>query len=276
MRPLLRNRRDTNHIWGDLAEDHRLDVKRGLRRALSRLIFLVSGIVVTAGLTALALFTYGLINVQPNVQEVITRAEASTFQVECGDSMGTAVAVKMPLPSSFKTGLLSAAHIFDDCEPNDRIRLEQNGQVVYGTLIRKDPASAPKDDDYRNDIALIYVRKAFPALETAPPAQVGDWTVIVGNPWDRVNYATFGIVSAVNHDEYETDAAVNEGNSGGPMLDRYGRILGIVSYKPMHNDLNSDNPLDNYVVAEGIAAAKRLRVACDNLFFSSSVCPFKH
>ena len=276
MRPLLRNRQDTNHIWGDLAEDHRLDAKRGLRRALSRFIFLITGVVVTAGLTVLALFTYGLITVQPNVQEVITRAEASTFQVECGNSMGTAVAVKMPLPSAYKTGLLSAAHIFDECKPNDRIRLEQSGQVVYGKLIRKDPVSVPADDDYRNDVALIYVRKQFPALEAAPEAAVGDWTVIVGNPWDRINYATFGIISAVNHDEYETDAAVNEGNSGGPMLDRYGRILGIISYKPMHNDFNSDNPLDNYVVAEGIAAAKRLRVSCDYLFFSSPACPFKY
>jgi S1-C subfamily serine protease len=237
---------------------------------------LITGVAVTAGLTVIALYTYGLITVQPNVQEVITRAEASTFQVECGNSMGTAVAVKMPLPSGYKTGLLSAAHIFDDCKPDDKIRLEQNGQVVYGKLIRKDPVSVPSDDDYHNDVALIYVRKQFPALEAAPEAAVGDWTVIVGNPWDRINYATFGIISAVNHDEYETDAAVNEGNSGGPMLDRYGRILGIISYKPMQNDLNSDNPLDNYVVAEGIAAAKRLRVSCDYLFFSSAVCPFKY
>lgn len=278
MRPLLRRRLDTNHVWGDLAEDQRLDAKRGLRRALSRFIFLVAGIATTAGITVLALFTYGLITVQPNVTEVISRAEASTFQVECGTSMGTAVAVNMPLPASFKTGLLSAAHIFDECEPNDKVRLEQNGEVVFGTLIRKDPVTPPKDKDgdYGNDIALIYLKKAFPALEAAPQAQVGDWTVIVGNPWERINYATFGIVSAVNHDEYETDAAVNEGNSGGPMLDRYGRLLGIISYKPMHNDFNSDNPLDNYVVAEGIAAAKRLRVSCSYLFFASAVCPFKY
>jgi S1-C subfamily serine protease len=91
-----------------------------------------------------------------------------------------------------------------------------------------------------------------------------------------VNYATFGIISAVNHDEYETDAAVNEGNSGGPMLDRYGRILGIISYKPMKHDTNSSDPASNWVVAEGIAAAKRLRVTCDYVFFSSPICPFKH
>lgn len=275
MRPLLRKHRDTNSIWGDLAENQRLDVKRGLRRSLSRFIFVITGTVVVAGITVLALFTSGLINVQPNVQEVIVKAEASTFVVECGDSMGTAVAVKMPLPASYKTGLLSAAHIFDDCKPGDRIRLEQNGVVIYGQLIKKDPASIPAEDDYRNDVALIFVKKYFPSLEAAPQANVGDWSVIVGNPWDRVNYATFGIISAVNFDEYETDAAVNEGNSGGPMLDRFGRVLGIVSYKPMHNDLNSDNPLDNYVVAEGIAAAKRLRVACDSIFFTSPVCPFE-
>lgn len=276
MRPLLRKKVDTNHIWGDLAEDQRLDVKRGLNRALSRFIFLLTGVLVTAGITVLALFTFGLINVQPNVQDVIAKAEASTFQVECGDSSGTAVAVKMPLPSSYKTGLLSAAHIFDECEPDDRIRLEQDGEVVYGTFIRKDPITPPTDDEYGNDVALIYVKKAFPALEPAPQANVGDWTVIVGNPWYRVNYATFGIISAVNHDEYETDAAVNEGNSGGPMLDRYGRILGIISYKPMKHDTNSSDPASNWVVAEGIAAAKRLRVTCDYVFFSSPICPFKH
>jgi hypothetical protein len=229
MRPLLRRRDDTNSIWGDLAESQRLDTKRGLRRALSRFIFLISGTVAVIGLTVLGLFTAGLINTQPNVQEVISKAEASTFVVECGNSMGTAVAVKMPLPASYKTGVFSAAHIFDECEPNSRIRLEQNGEVVYGTLESKDPKTLPADGDYGNDVALIYLKKEFPTLDPAPQAQLGDWTVVLGNPWDRVNYATFGIISAVNQDEYETDAAVNEGNSGGPLLDRYGRILGIIS-----------------------------------------------
>ncbi|MEY4741945.1 MAG: hypothetical protein RL672_695, partial [Actinomycetota bacterium] len=103
MRPFLRRKAATNQIWGDLAENHGLDVKRGLSRALSRFIFLLSGIATVAGLTTLGLYTYGLLTVQPNVQEVITKAEASTFQVECGDSTGTAVAVKMQLPSSYKT-----------------------------------------------------------------------------------------------------------------------------------------------------------------------------
>lgn len=275
MRPLLRRRDDTNSIWGDLAESQRLDTKRGLRRALSRFIFLISGIVAVIGLTVLGLFTAGLINTQPNIQEVISKAETSTFVVECGNSMGTAVAVRMPLPSSYKTGLLSAAHIFDECEPKSRIRLEQNGEVVYGTLESKDPRTLPADGDYGNDVALIYLKKEFPTLDPAPQAQLGDWTVVLGNPWDRVNYATFGIISAVNQDEYETDAAVNEGNSGGPLLDRSGRILGIISYKPLHENQNSSDPQANFITADGISAAKRLRVSCRNLFISNSACPFK-
>jgi S1-C subfamily serine protease len=275
MRPLLRRRDDTNTIWGDLAESQRLDTKRGLRRALSRFIFLISGIVAVIGLTVLGLFTAGLINTQPNVQDVISKAEASTFVVECGNSMGTAVAVKMPLPASYKTGVLSAAHIFDECEPKSRIRLEQNGVVVYGTLESKDPITLPADGDYGNDVALIYLKKEYPTLDPAPQAQLGDWTVVLGNPWDRVNYATFGIISAVNQDEYETDAAVNEGNSGGPLLDRSGRILGIISYKPLHENQNSSDPQANFITADGISAAKRLRVSCRNLFISNSACPFK-
>jgi S1-C subfamily serine protease len=182
----------------------------------------------------------------------------------------------MPLPDGYRTAVLSVAHVFDECEAGDTVKLRQNGSTIFGKLISKDPKTVPSDDDYRNDVALIYLRKEIPALDPAPPAQIGDWALILGNQWDRINYATMGIISAVNNDEYETDAAANEGNSGGPLLDSKARVLGLVSYAPLQEDVNSDDPAHNFKTASGIVAAKRLVVTCANLFLDSTSCPFRY
>jgi hypothetical protein len=97
---------------------------------------------------------------------------------------------------------------------------------------------------------------------------MGDWAIIVGNPLDRTNYATLGIISAVNDRYYETDAAANEGNSGGPMVDSKGRVLGIVSSYWLKEGVDGD-----LVAADGMVQVMRLSQACGTLF-PSAACPF--
>ena len=273
MRKIIRNPKDTNSVWGDLSFAEKLDTDRGLFRSLSRRVFALVASVVLFSLGAIALVEYNLSNSQPNIQDVVTRAEKSIFEVSCGSSSGTAVAIDMQLPSGYKTGLVSATHIFDSCPVGSKIHLRQNGDNLYGLLARRDPIKAPTNGDYGNDVSLIFLRKWFPALSPAPAANVGDWAVLIGNPWNRVDYVTFGVISAVNFDEYETDAATNEGNSGGPLLDRQGRVLGIMDYKPLMADQNN-SATGAVKTAEGIAAAKRLRVLCQNIFSGSKNCPF--
>ncbi len=66
-------------------------------------------------------------------------------------------------------------------------------------------------------------------------AKVGDWVIAVGNPFGLGGTVTAGIISArgrnliaiSNINFIQTDAAINKGNSGGPMFDSEGKVIGI-------------------------------------------------
>jgi putative serine protease PepD len=75
------------------------------------------------------------------------------------------------------------------------------------------------------------------ALGALADVQVGDMTIAIGSPFGLSQTVTTGIVSALGrtvptpmgelHDLIQTDAAINSGNSGGPLIDREGRAIGI-------------------------------------------------
>ena len=94
--------------------------------------------------------------------------------------------------------------------------------------------------DAQSDLAVLKVnrREAFPFVEFGDSAQArpGDWVVAIGNPFGLGGTVTSGIVSAVYrntgqggaYDRYiQTDAAINRGNSGGPLFDMRGNVIGI-------------------------------------------------
>lgn len=92
--------------------------------------------------------------------------------------------------------------------------------------------------DQRTDVALVKIEgKGFPALKVGNVAntKVGQWVVAIGSPFGLENSVTAGIVSAKGRDtgEYlpfiQTDVAVNPGNSGGPLLNLEGEVIGINS-----------------------------------------------
>ncbi len=94
--------------------------------------------------------------------------------------------------------------------------------------------------DAQSDLAVLKIarREAFPFVEFGDSAQArpGDWVVAIGNPFGLGGTVTSGIVSAVYrntgqggaYDRYiQTDAAINRGNSGGPLFDMQGNVIGI-------------------------------------------------
>lgn len=92
--------------------------------------------------------------------------------------------------------------------------------------------------DQRTDVALVKIEgKGFPVLKIGNMAntKVGQWVVAIGSPFGLENSVTAGIVSAKGRDtgEYlpfiQTDVAVNPGNSGGPLLNLEGEVIGINS-----------------------------------------------
>ncbi len=93
--------------------------------------------------------------------------------------------------------------------------------------------------DSQNDIALLKIDgRNLPVaqLGDSDKLQVGDWVIAVGNPFGLGTTVTAGIVSALNRSLegvgapsgfIQTDAAINQGNSGGALADSRGRLIGI-------------------------------------------------
>ncbi len=93
--------------------------------------------------------------------------------------------------------------------------------------------------DTKTDVALLKVEydKPLPSVKfgNSDKARVGDWVIAIGNPFGLGGTVTAGIVSArardINsgpYDDYiQTDASINRGNSGGPMFNTDGDVIGI-------------------------------------------------
>jgi serine protease Do len=100
--------------------------------------------------------------------------------------------------------------------------------------------------DEKTDLALLKVspRKPLPSTHfgDSDSARIGDWVIAIGNPFGLGSTVTAGIVSARNrdiaagpYDDFiQTDAPINRGNSGGPLFDMNGNVVGVNSaiYSP--------------------------------------------
>jgi len=92
--------------------------------------------------------------------------------------------------------------------------------------------------DSKVDLAVLRVKPSKPLTAVkfgdSEKAKVGDWVIAIGNPFGFSSSVSAGIVSARNrqiggqYDSYiQTDAAINKGNSGGPLFNMDGEVIGI-------------------------------------------------
>ena len=126
---------------------------------------------------------------------------------------------------------------------NHVITAEGRGQVESITVTMSDGTEYPAKlvgKDAASDLAVLKIStdNALPYVKFGDSrhARVGDWIIAIGNPFGLGGTVTSGIVSAVYrntgaggaYDRYlQTDAAINRGNSGGPMFDMKGQVIGI-------------------------------------------------
>ncbi|AXA90176.1 DegQ family serine endoprotease [Massilia sp. YMA4] len=110
---------------------------------------------------------------------------------------------------------------------------------VYVTLTDKREFKAKVlGSDVSTDVALLKIDGGkLPALTMGDPSKirVGEWVIAIGSPFNLENTVTAGIISAKSRDtgEYlpliQSDVAVNPGNSGGPLINMRGEVIGINS-----------------------------------------------
>ena len=109
-----------------------------------------------------------------------------------------------------------------------------NGTELAATVVGTDPST---------DLAVLHVNAHRSLLQplrlaSSSAVRVGDSVLALGSPFGLEGTITSGIVSALHRemtapntytitDTIQTDAAINHGNSGGPLLDRRGRVIGV-------------------------------------------------
>ena len=114
-------------------------------------------------------------------------------------------------------------------------------ESITVTLIdRKEYVARIVGRDPDSDLAVLKIdaqNLPFVKFGDSTKARVGDWVIAIGNPFGIGSTVTAGIVSALHrqgiggaYDRFiQTDAAINQGNSGGPMFDINGNVIGINS-----------------------------------------------
>jgi len=113
----------------------------------------------------------------------------------------------------------------------DKITVTMSDGTEYSArLVGRDPQS---------DVAVLKIdaKKDLPFVRfgESGKARAGDWVLVIGNPFGLGGTVTSGIISSVfrntgagAYDHYiQTDASINSGNSGGPMFDMNGQVIGI-------------------------------------------------
>lgn len=126
-------------------------------------------------------------------------------------------------------------HVIDGAD-EITVRLH-DGDTLEAELIGRDP---------KTDVALLKVepKEDLPFVKwgDSDSARIGDWAMAIGNPFGLGGTVTAGIISARNrdinqgpYDDFiQTDASINRGNSGGPLFNLEGDVIGINSaiYSP--------------------------------------------
>lgn len=131
--------------------------------------------------------------------------------------------------------VVTAAHVVQTA---DEIKVEfQSGESVPATVLTSDPAA---------DVALLQLKRVPAGAVVAKfgdsdETEVGDEVFVVGAPVGMSHTLTVGHISARRKPNtmygglsraefFQTDAAINQGNSGGPMFNMAGEVVGIVSH----------------------------------------------
>ncbi len=124
--------------------------------------------------------------------------------------------------------VLTNGHVLGDAQEAE---IKISNEIYNGTIIGK---------DVRKDLALISFTTESGQIPVArlgdsDTLRVGDWVLAVGNPFGYESTVTSGIVSAIGrrgptsniNNFIQTDAAINQGNSGGALVNLYGEVIGI-------------------------------------------------
>ena len=152
-----------------------------------------------------------------DVETVIAEIRSVVVEVKCGNNLGSG----WPFTSGTETVIITNHHVIAPCLT-----------PIAPAEINFVGGSASSDSflfDEDNDLAVIKTSHQFEGLPTAEKPRIGHWVMAVGNPLGLDRSVNFGSVSNVENAQIILDVAINSGNSGGPLVNAEGEVVGVTS-----------------------------------------------
>lgn len=149
--------------------------------------------------------------------------DPAVYLITCGTSIGSGFGIDITLNPEAKAkgyvGVIATNyHVVKNCLGSN-VSVTQNNRNLGGNAFNW---------DIKNDVALVYTLGTVATLSPAPnkPSR-GDTVVAFGAPYGLEGSVSVGIVSNLDSDSVVTDAAIDSGNSGGPLVNTAGQFVGM-------------------------------------------------
>jgi serine protease Do len=158
-----------------------------------------------------------------NISNLIATTRPATASLYCDDAEYEYSGSGWPLKtaslgeSPSRTLIITNFHVIEDCNPGT-LTVTTGAGTMNAEVIAVDIDA---------DLATLSTNLDLNPFKVATEAPIGSWVMAVGNPLGVEGNVTFGTITAQQEGYFITDAAINEGNSGGPLFNSRGEVVGI-------------------------------------------------
>ncbi len=177
----------------------------------------------------------GNLSIKDIAAKVLPSVISISVSATSGSGTGSGAVIQSDATKSY---VITNNHVISNAVSSGTVKVElQNGEKITATIRGRDIAY---------DLAVLQISKGnLPVMEIGDSSKVviGDLSIAVGSPLGLSGTVTSGIISALNRpvttgnttstesyiDAIQTDAAVNPGNSGGPLVNGQGQMVGVNS-----------------------------------------------
>lgn len=208
-----------------------------------------------------------LYNQPKNLGDLVTKVRQATVTIFCKNTSGSGWGINLDPATvgdseSEKYEIVTNYHVIEDCLDTKKV------QFALGESDQKLDATVWGYDGKDSDIALLVTSAEVQPLEpTGTRPRVGQWVMAVGSPgsWAtdekllRGN-VTMGRVTNLVGTTVVTDAAINHGNSGGPLVNSIGEVIGTNSWIELKDEV------DNIAYAQGTPVLCESIIKCGSNF----------
>lgn len=194
-----------------------------------------------------------------DLEQTISNTKQSLVTLKCGDFLGSGWAIDIDLSSlknpvgidlvaEYPSAAVTNHHVLEECIYDPSL---PHSAVIGATGLERDYVIL--DWNKEIDLALVLVdSKLKPLMQASESPAPGWWTMAIGSPWQFNSSVSIGnlISSATSITNYDliTTSLLNPGNSGGPLINSRGEVIGTNTWGM------NDSVLGFYNIATSISA----------------------